>query len=88
MNELSAEDNARSVYTHNSTQVVRLIDVAFIGPVCIYAGVVKSGLPTFVRISILVIGIATIGYNLANFVWAEKMIMQTKEKENAKVSKA
>ena len=63
---------------HAKIQFIRVVDVAFIGPVCIYAGAVKSGLPMFVRISLIAIGAATIYYNFKNFVQIEKMLEDMK----------
>lgn len=49
------------------TQLIRLADVFFIGPVLIYASTFKT-LPTYMRALLFVIGIATILYNGNNYI--------------------
>lgn len=49
------------------TQVIRLIDVFLIGPILIYASTFKT-LPTYLRVLLMLIGIATIVYNGNNYL--------------------
>lgn len=49
------------------TQNVRLIDVFLIGPVLIYASTFKT-LPSYLRVALLLIGVATIIYNGNNYI--------------------
>jgi|LakMenE01Jun11ns_1017448.scaffolds.fasta_scaffold9957224_4 hypothetical protein len=49
------------------TQMVRLVDVFFIGPLLIYASTFKA-LPSYLRVALLLIGIATIVYNGNNYL--------------------
>ena len=63
---------------HSKSQVVRVIDVVFIAPVMIYAGVTKSNLPIFVRISLALLGVATLFYNAQNYIKINKIIKAAK----------
>jgi hypothetical protein len=49
------------------TQNIRLVDVFLIGPVLIYASTFKT-LPTYLRVALLLIGVATIIYNGNNYI--------------------
>ena len=51
----------------SKSQTIRLIDVFFIAPVCIYAGTHKE-LPEWLRISLIGIGVATMYYNGKNYL--------------------
>lgn len=48
-------------------QNIRLIDVFVIAPILIYAGASKSNLNDFVRIALVIIGVATLFYNAKNY---------------------
>lgn len=51
------------------TQKIRLLDIAVIGPLMIYAGVKgKDELPEWVRGVLILLGATTIGYNLINYL--------------------
>lgn len=50
------------------SQWVRLLDVFAIGPTLVYAGARGSDLPVWLRLTLGGMGIATIGYNLANYL--------------------
>lgn len=50
------------------SQAVRLLDVFAVGPLLVYAGARNSTLPTWLRLTLGGIGVATIGYNLTNYV--------------------
>ena len=51
------------------TQKIRLLDIAIIGPLMIYAGVKgKDELPDWVRGGLILFGVTTIGYNLINYM--------------------
>jgi len=49
------------------TQNVRLIDVFIIGPLLIYTSTFKT-LPSYLRVALLLIGVATIIYNGNNYI--------------------
>ena len=53
---------------HEKSQAVRLVDVLAIGPLLVYAGARKSDLGTGLRTALVGVGVATIGYNLYNFM--------------------
>lgn len=50
------------------TQAIRVVDVAVIGPVMIYAGAVKSSLPQWTKFALVGFGIATIIFNFDNYL--------------------
>jgi len=49
------------------TQPIRLLDVFFLGPVMLWAGLQKTSLPQFARSTLMIGGIATIVYNWRNY---------------------
>ena len=51
----------------SKSQNIRLIDVFVIAPICIYAGTFKT-LPTWLRYSLITIGVATAYYNGKNYL--------------------
>jgi len=51
----------------SKSQGVRLIDVFVLGPFMIAAGFRKSTLPMWMRVGLMGTGVATVGYNLANY---------------------
>ena len=51
-----------------NVQTIRLIDVFAIAPILIYSGTKESMLPKWVKMSLVVIGIATILYNGTNYL--------------------
>lgn len=53
---------------YDKSQSVRLIDVFMLGPLMIAAGARESTLPAWMRIGLVTTGVATVGYNLNNFV--------------------
>ena len=53
----------------DTTQKIRLLDIAVIGPLMIYAGAKgKDELPGWVRAGLILFGVTTIGYNLVNYM--------------------
>jgi hypothetical protein len=62
-----AEFRDSTIKEYRKGQIIRIIDVVAIAPVLIYAGVKKSGLPDWVRYSLVVFGAATAYYNAKNF---------------------
>ena len=53
----------------DTTQKIRLLDIAVIGPLMIYAGVKSEDeLPGWVRAGLILFGVTTIGYNLVNYM--------------------
>lgn len=50
------------------SQFVRLVDVFIIGPVCMYAAWITKSSHTATSIALVVIGAATISYNLKNWL--------------------
>lgn len=55
------------------SQNIRLVDVFVIAPICVYAGTQKS-LPTWLRYSLITIGIATAYYNGKNYLENKKRL--------------
>lgn len=76
---------ADQVYFLYDPQPVRLLDVIYVGPVMIYAGVKAKNLNAFVKWSLIGVGICTILYNGANFFINEKKSYERKRlaKEDA-----
>jgi len=52
----------------NKTQTIRILDVVVIGPTMIYAGAIKSTLPTWSKWALIGFGAATIVYNANNYL--------------------
>lgn len=50
------------------SQPVRLLDVLLLGPFLVAAGAKKSTLPTWMRVGLVGAGVATVGYNLHNYL--------------------
>lgn len=65
------ETSQTTIEELSKSQTIRLIDVFFIAPVCIYAGTQKS-LPQWLRISLIGIGAATAYYNGKNYLANKK----------------
>lgn len=57
---------ANQVYYLFDPQPVRLLDVVFVGPLMIYAGV-KGNFDNAIKFSLIGVGIATILYNGINY---------------------
>jgi len=70
---------ADQVYFLYDPQPVRLLDVIYVGPVMIYAGVKGKNLNAFVKWSLIGVGICTILYNGANFFINEKKSYERKK---------
>jgi hypothetical protein len=86
MNNMTEENNenlhkADQVYFLYDPQPVRLLDVIYVGPVMIYAGIKGKNLNAFVKWSLIGVGICTILYNGANFFINEKKAMDRRRKE-------
>lgn len=86
MNNMTEENNenlhkADQVYFLYDPQPVRLLDVIYVGPVMIYAGIKGKNLNPFVKWSLIGVGICTILYNGANFFINEKKAMERRKKE-------
>lgn len=84
---------ADQVYFLYDPQPVRLLDVVYVGPVMIYAGLKGKNLNQFVKWSLIGVGICTILYNGANFFInekkaADKRKAEKKLKEALKISEA
>ncbi len=58
-------------YKSRTYQAIRIIDVAWIMPICIAAAVLGKGLPMWLRISLFMIGISTGFFNAKNFIEVE-----------------
>jgi len=66
------KEEVKSTVTEiQKSQQVRLIDVFIISPILIYAGTQKS-LPTWLRYSLLGIGVATAYYNGKNYIYNKR----------------
>lgn len=75
MNEwekLIAEKRVETIEEYQKSQNIRLIDVFFIAPVCVYAGIKAKELPKWIRISLVGIGLATFYYNGKNYLINKK----------------
>ena len=72
---------ADQVYFLYDPQPVRLLDVIYVGPVMIYAGIKGKNLNAFVKWSLIGVGICTILYNGANFFINEKKALERRRKE-------
>ena len=70
---------ADQVYFLYDPQPVRLLDVIYVGPIMIYAGVKGKNLNPFVKWSLIGVGICTIIYNGANFYINEKRAFERKK---------
>lgn len=65
---LIAEERTTTIREYSKSQTIRLIDVFFIAPVCVYAGIKATTLPMWMRTSLVAIGIATAYYNGKNYL--------------------
>ena len=65
------ETSNTSIKELSKSQNIRLIDVFIIAPICVYAGTYKT-LPTWIRYSLITIGIATAYYNGKNYLINKK----------------
>jgi hypothetical protein len=74
---------ADQVYFLYDPQPVRLLDVIYVGPVMIYAGIKGKNLNPFVKWSLIGVGICTILYNGANFFINEKKAMEKRKADKA-----
>lgn len=74
---------ADQVYFLYDPQPVRLLDVIYVGPVMIYAGIKGKNLNAFVKWSLIGVGICTILYNGANFFINEKKAMDKRKADKA-----
>lgn len=80
MDSLITERSQNTVEEVSKSQIIRIIDVAVIGPTLIYSGAVKSNLPKFVRYSLIFFGVCTIYYNAKNYYLTNKNIQNVKNK--------
>jgi hypothetical protein len=60
-------DNAKEHYFLIDPQPVRFLDVVFVAPVILYAGV-KGNFNPFIKYSLIAIGVGTFVYNGINYV--------------------
>ena len=72
------EETQETVTEVSKSQNIRLVDVFILAPIMIYAGTFKT-IPTWVRISLVGMGVATAFYNGKNFLENKKNI-QKKQK--------
>lgn len=82
MNNNDQDDNlhkADQVYFLYDPQPVRLLDVIYVAPVMIYAGIKGKNLNPFVKWSLIGVGICTALYNGANFYINEKRAYERKK---------
>jgi hypothetical protein len=70
--KLIAEKRVETIEEYQKSQNIRLIDVFFIAPVCVYAGIKAKELPNWIRISLVGIGLATFYYNGKNYLVNKK----------------
>jgi hypothetical protein len=70
---MQISENRESTHIeYQKSQLIRLVDVFLIAPICIYAGVKASQLPQFIRTSLIIIGVATFYYNGKNYLINKK----------------
>jgi len=60
-------------------QIVRLMDVVFIGPLMIWMGNKATGVPSWTKDAMVGLGIATIIYNLKNYMEIRELMQQPKK---------
>ena len=60
-------------------QIVRLMDVVFIGPFMIWTGNRATGVPSWAKDTLIGLGIATILYNLKNYMEIRELMQQPKK---------
>lgn len=65
---LIAEKRMETIEEYQKSKNIRLVDVFFIAPVCVYAGIKAKELPNWIRISLVGIGLATFYYNGKNYL--------------------
>ena len=70
--QLIAEKRVETIEEYQKSQNIRLVDVFFIAPVCVYAGVKAKGIPNWIRVSLVAIGLATFYYNGKNYLVNKK----------------
>ena len=58
--------------TQQQTQIIRWLDVFLVAPFLIYTGVAYKQLPDAVRVSLIILGIATAWYNGNNYLKYQK----------------
>ena len=72
------------IATDEKTQLIRVgLDAAVIAPILIYAGFHKS-LPTWLRVSLALIGMTTFFYNVNQYAKIRKMVNELKEQNGIK----
>jgi hypothetical protein len=74
---------ADQVYFLYDPQPVRLLDVIYVGPVMIYAGLKAKNINQFVKWSLIGVGICTVLYNGANFFINEKKAYERRKRKEA-----
>lgn len=70
--KIIAEKKIETIEEYQKSQNIRLVDVFFIAPVCVYAGIKAKELPTWIRLSLVGIGLATFYYNGKNYLINKK----------------
>ena len=61
----------------SKSQTVRIYDILYVGPLLIYAGTFKSNLPNWVKASLVITGVLTIGYNAHYYMKNRKELNST-----------
>jgi hypothetical protein len=77
LSEIIDEETQETVTEVSKSQNIRLIDVFVLAPIMVYAGTFKS-LPTWVRISLIGMGVATAFYNGKKFLENRKNLQKNK----------
>jgi len=70
--KLIAEKRVETIEEYQKSQNIRLIDVFFIAPVCVYAGLKAKELPNWIRASLVIFGLSTFYYNGKNYLINKK----------------
>lgn len=64
-----SEVREETVSEFQKSQIVRLVDVAVIAPICVYAGIkYYKVMPKWLSLSLITIGVATAVYNGRNYM--------------------
>ena len=65
-------------YTSKGYQLIRIMDMLYVAPVMVIAGIFGTGLQPFIRVSLVILGISTTIFNAINYVDTYKFNQKTK----------
>ncbi len=64
-------------YTSKEFQGIRILDMIYVAPVMVIAGIFGTGLQPYIRVSLVILGISTAIFNAINYVDTYKYNKQT-----------